>query len=100
MADLATLCSVVFSFDSNNLATLAIPLRHPGAELAQIVLFQTARNIRADWRATMRRIIFAVFMLILLGTSVACNTVHGLGRDVERVGEETQDAANSVRRRL
>jgi predicted small secreted protein len=48
----------------------------------------------------MRRIIFAIFMLVLLGTTAACNTVQGLGRDVERVGEETQDAANSVRRRL
>jgi predicted small secreted protein len=48
----------------------------------------------------MRRIIFAIFMLVLLGTTAACNTVHGLGRDVERVGEETQDAANAVKRRL
>ena len=48
----------------------------------------------------MRRIIFAIFMLVLLGTTAACNTVQGLGRDVERVGEETQDAANSVRRRM
>jgi predicted small secreted protein len=47
----------------------------------------------------MRRIIFAMFMLVLFGTT-ACNTVHGLGRDVERVGEETQDAANAVKRRL
>jgi predicted small secreted protein len=44
--------------------------------------------------------------LILLGTlasilgSFACNTVHGLGRDIERGGEATQDAADSVRRRL
>jgi predicted small secreted protein len=48
----------------------------------------------------MRRIIFAIFMVVLLGTITACNTIHGLGRDVERVGEETQDAANAVKRRL
>ena len=48
----------------------------------------------------MRRITFAVIMLALLGTSAACNTVHGLGQDVERAGEKTQDAADSVKRRL
>lgn len=48
----------------------------------------------------MRRIIFAVFMLVLLGTSAACNTVRGVGQDVERAGEKTQDAAESVRRRM
>jgi predicted small secreted protein len=33
-------------------------------------------------------------------TSVGCNTVHGLGRDIERGGEKTQDAADAVKRRL
>jgi predicted small secreted protein len=32
--------------------------------------------------------------------SFGCNTVHGLGRDIERGGEKTQDAAESVKRRL
>ena len=31
---------------------------------------------------------------------VGCNTIHGLGRDIERGGEKTQDAADAVRRRL
>jgi predicted small secreted protein len=48
----------------------------------------------------MRRIIFAILMLVLVGTNVACNTVHGLGEDVERAGEKTQDAADRVKRRL
>jgi predicted small secreted protein len=48
----------------------------------------------------MLRTIYAILMLLLLGTTAACNTVQGFGRDVERAGEETQDAANSVRRRL
>jgi len=44
--------------------------------------------------------------LIIVGSlagilgSVACNTIHGLGRDIERGGEKTQDAADAVRRRL
>jgi entericidin B len=48
----------------------------------------------------MRQIIFAIVMVALLGTTVACNTVHGVGQDVERAGEKTQDAADSVKRRL
>ena len=47
----------------------------------------------------MRQIIFATLMLVLLGTNLACNTVHGFGQDVERVGEKTQDAADRAKRR-
>jgi predicted small secreted protein len=48
----------------------------------------------------MRSIIFATLMLVLLGTNVACNTVHGFGQDVERAGEKTQDAATAVKKKL
>jgi entericidin A len=49
----------------------------------------------------MSRIIFAtLLMLILLGTNVACNTIHGFGQDVERAGEKTQDAADAVKRKM
>lgn len=48
----------------------------------------------------MRRIIFATIMLALLGTTAACNTVHGFGEDVERAGEKTQDAADAVKRKM
>ena len=48
----------------------------------------------------MRRILFATLMVILLGTNIACNTVHGLGQDVERAGEKTQDAADAVKKKL
>jgi predicted small secreted protein len=48
----------------------------------------------------MRSIIFATLMLVLLGTNVACNTVHGFGQDVERVGEKTQEAADAVKKKL
>jgi len=54
-----------------------------------------------NWRYTMSRIIFAtLMMLILLGTNVACNTIHGIGQDVERAGEKTQDAADAVKRKM
>lgn len=48
----------------------------------------------------MRSIIFAAIMLVLLGTNTACNTIHGLGQDVERAGEKTQDAAEAVKKKL
>jgi predicted small secreted protein len=48
----------------------------------------------------MRRVIFALIMLAVVGAAGACNTVRGVGQDVERAGEKTQDAAESVRRRM
>lgn len=36
-----------------------------------------------------------MMLLVMSGLAVtACNTVEGVGRDVESVGEATQDAAN------
>jgi len=48
----------------------------------------------------MRAIIFATLMFVLLGANVACNTIHGLGHDIERAGEKTQDAADAVKRKM
>jgi len=49
----------------------------------------------------MRQIIVAMLlMLALVGTNVACNTIHGIGQDVERAGEKTQDGANAVKKKL
>jgi predicted small secreted protein len=50
---------------------------------------------------TMRRIIFwTLMMLVLSAMNLACNTVHGLGQDVERAGEKTQEAADAVKKKL
>ena len=48
--------------------------------------------------------VFAALIIVgslagILG-AVACNTIHGLGKDIEHGGEKTQDAADTVRRRL
>jgi predicted small secreted protein len=45
---------------------------------------------------------FSVLMIVvsLAGILGACNTVRGVGRDIERGGEKTQDAADTVKRRL
>jgi predicted small secreted protein len=48
----------------------------------------------------MRSIIIATMLLLLLGSNLGCNTIHGFGRDVERVGEKTQEAADAVKKKL
>jgi len=51
-----------------------------------------------------RKKIFSALILACSLTGVlssfACNTVHGLGQDIERGGEKTEDAADRVKRRL
>jgi predicted small secreted protein len=58
------------------------------------------RNLNKEGDIDMRSIILATLMLVLLGTNVACNTVHGFGEDVERAGEKTQDAADRVKKKM
>lgn len=47
-----------------------------------------------------RSLSFAALLLLTLGINLACNTVHGVGQDVERAGEKTQDAADAVKRKM
>jgi len=42
-------------------------------------------------------------MLMVLGTLVTaagCNTIEGMGKDIERGGEATQDTAKDVQKRM
>lgn len=48
----------------------------------------------------LQRIFGALMMLVILGAIVSCNTVHGLGQDIERAGEKTQDAADAVKKKM
>lgn len=48
----------------------------------------------------MDRMIFTLLLLLVMAGAGACNTVRGIGQDVERAGEKTQDAAENVRRRM
>lgn len=44
---------------------------------------------------------FGVLVLsIILAALVGCNTIHGMGQDVERAGEKTQDAADAVKEKM
>lgn len=45
--------------------------------------------------------VFGAFVLsMILGALVGCNTIHGMGQDVERAGEKTQDAADAVKEKM
>jgi entericidin B len=46
---------------------------------------------------------YKAIALVLLLTSVlvtGCNTVAGMGKDIERGGEKTQDTARDVQRKM
>jgi entericidin B len=65
------------------------------ANQKQEVIFMNRHYFRKVFAA----LILAGSLATILG-SFACNTVHGLGEDIERGGEKTQDAADRVKRRL
>ena len=49
----------------------------------------------------MIRKLFTALMLVgMLGTIAGCNTIAGAGKDIERGGEKTQDAARDVQRKM
>jgi predicted small secreted protein len=39
-------------------------------------------------------------ILTLLGAISGCNTIEGMGKDIERSGEATQDTARDVKSRM
>jgi entericidin B len=48
----------------------------------------------------LKTILWVFYLTCSLAGSMACNTVHGMGQDIERGGEKTQDAADAVKRRM
>lgn len=42
----------------------------------------------------------ALVLIGVVGTITGCNTVEGIGKDIERGGEATQDTARDVKRRM
>ena len=47
----------------------------------------------------MKRTVTA-FLSIALSTLAVCNTVQGIGKDVERGGEKVQDTARDVQKKM
>ena len=47
-----------------------------------------------------QRILATLMLLGMLGTSAGCNTIEGMGKDIERGGEATQQTAKDVKRSM
>lgn len=48
----------------------------------------------------MQRIAALLMLLGMLVAAAGCNTIEGMGKDIERGGEATQDTAKDVQRRM
>jgi len=59
----------------------------------------TEGEVMKFFKKSFSALLLACSMAAILG-SFGCNTVHGVGQDIERGGEKTQDAADRVKRRL
>lgn len=51
-------------------------------------------------RSVTDRIIFMIGVITLTSLLAACNTMHGMGKDVERGGEHIEDAATKVQNKM
>jgi len=77
----------------------AINTHRNGMSVAHSIARQT-RNPHERKEVIMLRRILPMFMIVGILGIAACNTVHGLGQDIERGGEKTQDAADAVKKKL
>ena len=48
----------------------------------------------------LNRILSILVLAGVLGSLAACNTVDGMGKDIERAGEATSDTARDVGKRM
>lgn len=46
------------------------------------------------------KVLAILTLLAMLGTIAGCNTIEGMGKDIERGGEATQDTARDVKNRM
>ena len=42
----------------------------------------------------MKKLLICLFVLITINALTACNTMEGLGKDVKKVGQSVENAAN------
>ncbi len=48
----------------------------------------------------LKKLVTTTVCAFFLAALAGCNTVQGLGKDIEKAGEKTQDAADAVRKKL
>jgi len=41
----------------------------------------------------MKKVIALIFSMVLLVSTIGCSTVEGLGKDIKKVGQHIEDAA-------
>lgn len=62
---------------------------------------ESGRNVLQYRRNKMFKRIFATLMLVgMFGSIAGCNTISGMGKDIERAGEATQETAADVKRKM
>jgi predicted small secreted protein len=92
------------SGDKNASTSRGVATPHRERFLASEMRHFQSRFKRKEGEAMrLKTIIWALYLACsLAGTlgSIACNAVHGMGQDIERGGEKTQDAADAVKRRM
>lgn len=47
-----------------------------------------------------RKALAALMLIGIFGSISGCNTVDGMGKDLERAGEATSDTANDVKKKM
>ena len=47
-----------------------------------------------------KRIVATLMLVGIFGSIAGCNTVAGMGKDIERAGEATQETAADVKRKM
>jgi entericidin B len=67
----------------------------PGHEPPNALVFQ-----RIGRYTMFRSIVGILTLLSMLVTIAGCNTIEGMGKDIERGGEATQDTAKDVKNRM
>jgi entericidin B len=48
----------------------------------------------------LHRILAALMLMGMLGAIAGCNTIEGMGKDIERGGEATQETARDAKRNM
>jgi predicted small secreted protein len=55
--------------------------------------------IPAGMEVSMKKLL-ALYLLLAIGALAGCNTMEGMGKDIERGGEKMQDGAKDTKERM
>jgi predicted small secreted protein len=75
------------------LTGLAVCLSYARRRTEHVLALGENREIDERRYTMFKRILAGLILLGVLGTIAGCNTMHGLGQDIERGGEKIQNKA-------